>query len=155
MSEDTVTKIMELKDLSLDELQKKYEEIFEGRKAPSNNNVYLWRKIAYRKQEIEFGGLSAKAKDTLEALIQKYEPINNTLLRPKNELVPEKKTSPMNDRRLPIPGSVITKKYHGQKIMVKVLENGFEYNGAIYKTLSGVASAIAGQHWNGYLFFNL
>ena len=32
MSEDTVTKIMDLKDMSLDELQKKYEEVFEGRR---------------------------------------------------------------------------------------------------------------------------
>jgi hypothetical protein len=39
--------------------------------------------------------------------------------------------------------------------VVLVLENGFEYEGAIYKTLSAVAKKITGQHCNGYHFFKL
>lgn len=154
MAEFKPHEISELKQKDLDEIQAKYKELF-NQDPPSNNKVYLWRKIAYRNQELEFGGLSAEAKSKLDELIQRYEPINNTLLRPENENTPGKKHSRANDRRLPIPGSIITKKYNGQKIMVKVLENGFEYNGAIYKSLSSVASLIAGNHWNGYLFFGL
>ena len=59
----------------------------------------------------------------------------------------------MPDRRLPIPGSIITKNYKGTKLEVKVLVNCFEYNRKIYKTISAVASDITGQHWNGYIFF--
>ncbi|MEI8349830.1 MAG: DUF2924 domain-containing protein [Candidatus Omnitrophota bacterium] len=155
MSENAVTKITELKSVPLYELQKKYKEAFGDNKRPSNNKVHLWRKIAYRNQELEFGGLSEKVKSKLDELIQKYEPVNNPLLRPESENTPGKRPSRKNDRRLPIPGSIITKNYKGQKIMVKVLENGFEYNGKIYKTLSSVASLIGGNHWNGYQFFRL
>lgn len=154
MGNNTIAEIMALKELPLSELEKKYEEVFEGKKAPSNNKVYIWRKIAYRLQELEFGGLSEEAKKKLDELIQKYDPANNVLLRPESEeSAVLKKSSLMPDRRLPIPGSIITKNYKGTKLEVKVLENGFEYNGKIYKTISAVASDITGQHWNGYLFF--
>ena len=39
--------------------------------------------------------------------------------------------------------------------MVFVLDNGFEYEGAIFKSLSAVAKRITGSYCNGYLFFNL
>jgi len=144
----------DLKYKKVAELEAIYEDLFKC-KAPSKNKVFLRRKILYRHQELEFGGLSARVKDKLEELIQKYEPINNKLLRPENDTGPTKQPSRMKDRRLPIPGSIIVKKYHGQKLMVKVLENGLEYNGVIYRSLSGVALAITGQHWNGYAFFGL
>ena len=94
------------------------------------------------------------AKKKLDELIQKYDPANNVLLRPENIPV-SRKPSGTPDRRLPIPGSIITKNYKGRDIQVKVLENGFEYNGNIYRSLSAVASEIGGQHWNGYAFFGL
>ncbi len=43
------------------------------------------------------------------------------------------------------PKSVLERVYKGEKILVLVLENGFEYDGAIYKTLSAVAKKITGQ----------
>ena len=48
MAEIKLSEIMELKEKSLDELKTKYEELFPGQQAPSNNKVFLWRKIAYR-----------------------------------------------------------------------------------------------------------
>ena len=51
MAETKIFQIMELKEKSLGELKSKYEELFPGQKAPSNNKVFLWRKIAYRIQE--------------------------------------------------------------------------------------------------------
>jgi hypothetical protein len=38
---------------------------------------------------------------------------------------------------------------------VKVLETGFEYNGAVYASLSAVALQITGTRWNGFLFFGI
>ncbi|MDP2940504.1 MAG: DUF2924 domain-containing protein [Candidatus Omnitrophota bacterium] len=75
MSENTTSKIMALKEMSLGELGKKYKEVFEGKKAPSNNKVYLWRKIAYRIQELEHGGLSSETQGKIEEFIQKYDPL--------------------------------------------------------------------------------
>jgi len=59
------------------------------------------------------------------------------------------------DNRLPMPGGEITREYKGQKLIVRVLQHGFEFEGAVYKSLSAVAKAITGTHCNGYLFFRL
>ena len=40
-------------------------------------------------------------------------------------------------------------------IQVKVLERGFEYDGETHRSLSSVARAITGAHWNGMAFFGL
>ena len=142
--------------MSLNELRKKYSELFENKSAPSNNKICLWKKIAYRMQELEYGGLSIKAQGKIQELIQKYDPVNNKAMRP--EAVPEsqpKKSRLSRDKRLPIPGTVITKEYKGIKLQVKILESGFEYNSKAYKTLTAIAKEVTGAHWNGYLFFNL
>lgn len=59
------------------------------------------------------------------------------------------------DHRLPAPGSIITKTYHGQTFEVKVLENGFEYQGKTYKSISRVAMEIVKRPISGYVFFGL
>jgi hypothetical protein len=38
---------------------------------------------------------------------------------------------------------------------VKILAEGFEFEGKVYASLSAVAKAITGTHWNGYQFFHL
>src|SRR5947209_4800531 len=48
--------------------------------------------------------------------------------------------------RLPMPGSIITRRYKGDTLQVKVLPQGFEYEGEIYKSLSAVAKQISGSH---------
>ena len=59
------------------------------------------------------------------------------------------------DSRLPAVGAVITKTYHGQTIEVKVLENGFAYQGKTYKSISRVAMEIVKRPISGYVFFGL
>jgi hypothetical protein len=54
-----------------------------------------------------------------------------------------------------MPGAVITRQYKGDTIEVRVLPHGFEYLGEVYRTLSAVAKAVTGTHWNGYHFFRL
>ena len=60
-----------------------------------------------------------------------------------------------SDSRLPMAGSNIKRLYKGREIVVRVLPKGFEHEGEVYRTLSAVAKAITGTHWNGYHFFNL
>lgn len=139
-----------MKSASLEEIKAKYTEVF-GQASPSSNKIFLWRKIAYRLQERHYGGLSEAAQGRINELIERYDPVNNKSMRPVN-LEPGKKA--VRDRRLPIPGAIIKKEYKGRVYDVKVLENGFEYEGKTYKTLSAVAKAITGAHWNGFLFFN-
>jgi len=156
MMETNLTQIMELKEKTLDELKAKYEELFPGQQAPSNNKVFLWRKIAYRIQELEHGSASTENQSKIQELIQQYDPINNKTLRPDNTIENQSKKSKLiRDKRLPIPGTVIIKDYKGIKVEVKVLESGFEYNNKTYKSLTAIAKEITGAHWNGYLFFKL
>ena len=54
-----------------------------------------------------------------------------------------------------MPGAVITREYKGETISVTVLDEGFEYQGEIFRSLTAVAQAVTGTHWNGYLFFDL
>jgi len=147
-----MSEIMALKNAPTEELLKRYKELY-GEDAASNHRLYLWRKVAYKLQERGYGSLSAKAKSRLKVLIEEYDPINNKALRPNK---PAPCISAISkDKRLPIPGTVITKEYKGAKYQVKVLEKGFEHKGKIHKTLSAIAKEITGSHWNGYLFFNL
>ncbi|MBF0572014.1 MAG: DUF2924 domain-containing protein [Candidatus Omnitrophica bacterium] len=151
MNQSIVEQIMTLKNQSVEELKAKYEEVFKGEKPTSNNKPFLWRQIAYRLQELEYGGLSVNTQSRINELIDQYDPVNNKMLRPQN--APGKTKTNGRDTRLPIPGAIIRKEYKGQILEVKVLEKGFEFEGQAYKTLSAVAKKVTGDHWNGYLFF--
>ena len=144
--------IIALKNAPAEELLKRYKELY-NEDATGTHKTYLWRKIAYKLQEQEHGSLSAKGKERLKALIEEFDPINNKALRPDKPMVSQQAV--VKDKRLPIPGTVLTKEYKGTNYQVKVLEKGFEYNAKIYKTLSAIAKEISSAHWNGYLFFNL
>jgi len=156
MKEAINIKIADLKHKAIPELQKNFEALFDDQKASSNNKVYLVRRIAYRLQELEYGGLSQKAQNRLKELIAFYDPVNNKAIRPKVGVETQTKTKTRGrDIRLPIPGTIIIKVYRGKKHQIKVLEDGFEYEGKIYKHLTAVAEKITSAHWNGYNFFNL
>ncbi len=157
MDSAKLAEIMALKDRPVKELKAKYEEVFTGEKAPTTNKVFLWRKIAYKIQECEYGGLSNDTQSRIQELIARYDPVNNKALRPElsEEATPSAKKSRSRDRRLPIPGTVITKNYKGTQIEVKVLDKGFEYKNKTYKSLTAIAKEVTGAHWNGYLFFNM
>jgi len=156
MGKPVLSEIMALQDLSLAELRQRYAEFFPGERPPTANKVYLQRRIAYRLQELAGGGLSDKATQRLQELIQQHDPINHKSERqagPPDDKA--QKPKPLRDRRLPIPGTILTKVYKGVEFQIKVLEKGFEFQGKTYRSLTAVAQVITGAHWNGYLFFNL
>jgi hypothetical protein len=157
MEESLQTQIMELKNASIEKLQGLYRELFNVTEVSYSNKLYLTKKIAYKLQEKALGGLSDKTKLQIANLIEKYDPINNKALRPQIISAGKKVTSLpfMRDKRLPIPGTIIYKKYKGQNIHIKVLDKGFEYKDRYYKSLSAVAFEITDSHWNGFDFFSL
>jgi hypothetical protein len=155
MKEALLREIKLLKDMNIKELQGRYVELFGEPKEPINNRAYLVKRIAYRLQELEYGGLAEKSKNKAQELIKVYDPVNNKALRFGESSSSVSEMFPQRDKRVPIPGSIISKNYKGQLIQVKVLEKGFEYNGKIYRTLTAVAKAITNASWNGFAFFNL
>ena len=151
MRENVTEQIQVLKNATLSTIQERYKELFNVAEVPCANKPYLIKKIAYRLQETVCGGLSYEAKSQIAKFIEKYDPINNKALRSDATI----KRNISRDRRLPIPGTLITKNYKGTDIRVKILEKGFECNGKIYRTLTAIAKEVTGSHWNGYLFFNM
>ena len=59
------------------------------------------------------------------------------------------------DNRLLATGSIITKTYRGKTMEVKILEDGFEYQGKTYKSISRAAMTIVKRPISGYVFFGL
>ena len=149
MQENISAQIEALKTAGTAQLSALYRQFFGDKTAPGNR-TYMIRQLAYQIQGRALGGLSTAAKNSIRELIQTYDPINKTSIKTNSG-----KTDAGRDARLPMPGSFIIKTYKGNRIEVKVLENGFEYQGALYKNLSAVAETITGNHWNGFIFFGV
>jgi hypothetical protein len=142
-------------------LRQKYLEVF-GEPSRSGNKAYLFKKLAWRLQSLAEGGLSERAKRRAEELARDAD-VRSTVPRPPKESVGAAARTvvlkaPVVDGRdrLPIPGTVLTRTYRGQHVAVTVLADGtFDYAGQTYRSLSAIAKAVTGSHWNGYLFFGL
>ena len=136
--ESALRQINELCAMPIKELKLRYQELFGGGDPPSQKD-YLLRRIAYKIQEKASDGLSEPARGRLEAL--------------KNEINPLRDLNAA--RRVPLPGTVISKTYKGSLIEVKVLHQGFEYGGKMYRSLSRIAREVSGVHQSGFVFFGL
>ena len=162
MSKTIAAQINELRGMTVRELREKYREVY-GEETRSGNKDWLWKRIAWRIQELEYGGLSERAKRRAEGIANEAD---IRLRVPKDAFG----TSPdearktvkgkisrtaSHDKRLPSPGTVLKRRYKGRIHSVQVQNDGFEYDGGVFKSLSAVAREITGSHWNGYLFFNL
>jgi len=159
MKPDIAKQVEALRDMTLAELQERYQEVFEE-PTTSRHKIHLQKRIAWRLQANAEGGLSERALRRVEELANEAD---LRMLAPKDSkglaLAPGRtvigRISPTHDRRLPMPGAVLTREYRGRTIRVTVLDAGFEYDGTMYRSLTAVARAITGTHWNGYHFFAL
>jgi hypothetical protein len=145
-----------LKAMTVPELQARYAEVF-GEERQSHHKALLWKRIIWRMQANEEGGLSDRARRRAEELA------NDADLRIYAPKVTAAGAGPVAvgriatpaDGRLPVPGTVLVREYKGQTIRVTVLDDGFEHGGEVYRSLSAVAKQVTGAHWNGMLFFGL
>ena len=55
----------------------------------------------------------------------------------------------------PIAGTRLVREWQGVEHTVTVRDDGYEWQGKPYKTLSPIANAITGSRWNGWVFFGL
>ena len=153
MSPKTNLKIAELSDLTITQLIAKYEKVF-GEKCRSRNRRYVQRRVAWKMQADDEGGLSERA--ILRATVVAGESLIRSTPPRQRKAKKEVSTLPAKwDPRVPPPGQMIERKYKGQTLRVLVLTGGFEYEGERYKSLTAVARAITGSHCNGFLFFKL
>ena len=150
MKQAIAEQIEALRDLTVTELREKYLEIF-GEESRSKHKDFLRKRIAWRLQANDEGGLSKRALRRAEELandtdLRLLAPVARTVVR---------SFKPLHDRRLPMPGTVLTREYRGRTIAVTVLDRGFEYQGTVQRSLTAIAKAVTGQHWNGPFFFGL
>ena len=152
MKTNVKAELAALQHLSPKELRAKYADVF-GEASRSGNKDYLVKRIGWRIHSLAEGGLSERAKARAAELARDAD-IRMTVPRTTTPTVVTLPARALN-RRLPMPGAVLTRQYQGRLIQVTVLPKGFEWDGTVYRSLSAVAKAVTGSHWNGYGFFNL
>jgi hypothetical protein len=148
-----------LNRLSVDALRARYAEVF-GEPTNGRHKQWLVKRIIWRMQSLAEGDITERARRRAAELANDADVRRKAPKSP--PVAPEAATRtrvrrlPTNgDRRVPLAGSLITRVYKGETLEVKVLADGFEYEGEAYKSLSAVAKQITGSHCNGYHFFRL
>ena len=139
--EPVLARLAALKAMSVNELKAEWQALFDA-PAPNNSRNFLEGRLAYRIQELTYGGPDKQTRRLLDLLADEVE---GTLTR----------KAQIADPRNPVVGTKLIREWDGVAHTVTVLREGFDWDGRRYKSLSAVARAITGTRWNGYRFFGL
>ncbi len=132
--------IAELEALTAPQLRARWQDAF-GKPAPKRaSRDLLLRALAYRLQEQAEGGLRPATRRRLARLAG----LNGEDPKPARLAAPRLK-----------PGSRLVREWRGEVHQVTVLDDGFDYRGTRYGSLSRIARAITGTRWSGPVFFGL
>ena len=123
------------------DLKQQWRELF-GTEPPPHNRAYLQSRLAYRIQELAYGGLKPETLKRLLALGEQLDGGNVVLRRIRGD-----------DK--PVAGTRLVRQYQGIDYSVTVTTTGYEWEGRPYRSLSAIARAITGTRWNGWAFFGL
>lgn len=139
---DTVlARLAALKTMSTPDLRKEWKRLFET-EPPVFNRRYIESRLAYRVQELAYGGLKPQTIERLEAIAERLDGGD-----------PKKRKLRADPR--PVIGTRLVREWQGVEHCVEVRDEDYEYQGRPYKSLSAVARAITGTRWNGWVFFGL
>ena len=130
-----------LKTATTLELKAQWRDLFDSEPPPFNRR-YLESRLAYRIQELAYGGLKPETIRRLERLGEELDG-------------GDRKKSRMRADTMPIAGTRLIREWQGVEYIVTVTADGFEWRGRPYKSLSAIARAITGTRWNGWVFFGL
>jgi Protein of unknown function (DUF2924) len=142
MTTSVLAQLAALKGAPTADLKQRWRELFDTEPPPYNRR-FLESRLAYRIQELAYGGLKPETLERLEALAADLD--GGDLGR--------RRRRDAQDR--PIAGTRLLREWQGVEHGVTVLDDGYEYRGRPYKSLSAIARAITGTRWNGWLFFGL
>ena len=142
MTTDSVlTRVAALKGLPMPDLKKQWRDLFTTEPPPYNRR-FLESRLAYRIQELAYGGLKPQTVERLKALGEQYDGGDITVRKTRL------------DHR-PIAGTRLIREWQGVEHTVTVMTDGYDWQGRPYQSLSAVARAITGTRWNGWTFFGL
>ena len=122
-------------------LKRQWRELF-GKEPPPFSRSYIQSRLAYRIQELAYGGLKPETRARLEALGEQLDGGNVVLRRIRADI-------------RPLPGTRLMREYDGVQHVVTVRADDFEFEGRPYQSLSAIARHITGTRWNGWTFFGL
>jgi hypothetical protein len=124
---------------SIEELRREWRRLHHSA-PPRFSRDLLIRAIGYRLQEIEHGGLGKSTRRKLQMLAKMFRTTG--------------RVSPDPVLRLK-PGARLVREWHSHTHIVTVTEDGFDYAGMTYPSLTKIAKKITGAHWSGPRFFGL
>jgi hypothetical protein len=140
MSTSVLAQIAALKSMDAKALKARWRELFDTEPPPYNRR-FLESRLAYRIQELAYGGLKPETVERLAALAEEIGGKGTRRARSAQER--------------PIAGTRLLREWQGVEHSVTVRDDGYEYQGRPYKSLSAVARSITGTRWNGWIFFGL
>ncbi|MFN3262122.1 MAG: DUF2924 domain-containing protein [Pikeienuella sp.] len=129
-----------LRTATTPDLKQQWRDLFDSEPPPFNRR-YLESRLAYRIQELTYGGLKPETIRRLERLGEELDGGDRA------------KRSIRADRDRPITGTRLLREWQGVEHVVTVTADGFEWQGRPYRSLSAIARAITGTRWNGWVFF--
>jgi hypothetical protein len=141
MTDNVLARLAALKTTPTPDLKRQWRDLF-GVEAPPYNRGFLESRLAYRIQELAYGGLKPETVKRLEALGREFNGGNITLRRIRTD-------------QKPVAGTRLIREWQGVEHVVTVRDDGYDYQGRPYKSLSAIARAITGTRWNGWVFFGL
>ena len=153
-AEEIEREIAALDSLDIKTLQNRWRELFKIEPPFKIRSGFLSRAIAYRLQEIVYGGLSADTKRQLRRIAEELR----TRRAMSTGAAGSSTDHPARSlpRRLTLSqGTRLLREWNGSMEAVEVIRDGFVWRGKAYRTLSAVAVAITGTKWSGPKFFGL
>jgi hypothetical protein len=144
-----IARLAETQAMTTGQLRMEFQRL-SGRPTGSWNREWLRRKVSWLIQESQRQTSDAVELPTLVPEVRD-QPRSPRLDAPIQVVAGRG----VRDPRLPRPGTEIVREYRGLKLTVTTLEQGFEWNGRTYSSLTALAREITGTHWNGRLFFGL
>ncbi len=141
MTDTVLARLAALKTLPMPQLKEQWRGLFNTEPPPFNRR-FLESRLAYRIQELAYGGLKPDTIRRLEALAQEFDAPDTARLRGRF-------------KSIPAAGTQLVREWQGIEHRVTVRDDGFEYQGQPFKSLSAIARAITGTRWNGWVFFGM
>ena len=126
--ETVLARLAALKAADTPNLKQQWRSLF-GTEPPPHNRAYLQSRLAYRVQELAYGGLKPETRARLEALGEQLDGGNIVLRRIRGD-----------DK--PIVGTRLLRQYQGVEHTVTVQSEGYEWVGRPYQSLSAIARAV-------------
>ena len=133
-----------LETMTTEQLHEQWRDLYGG-EPPQYKRQFLLKRLAYRIQELFYGGLAAAAKTRLQQVAQ-----DDPVARMDGRV-----TDSPQGRADILPGTRFVRIWKDRRYEVLAHPNGFEYDGRMFRSLSAVAREITGTRWNGRLFFGL